>query len=445
MKNLPFILACAAGVIMAPPLYGSQDETIEPHATDIVIGGGPVFMAWPETDSFMTCGLTIYAPTQRHERRKPIQLMLLVDVSRAMQGEPLGSAKKAAKAVIETLKEGDMFGLAAFSTYGRAVFPMQALSAGVKPSAHSAASGLGDEDLRNTLEGIQRGLEQFDRLKGQDVLGRHLFLITNGDANTGMTARSKVLEKALAMAAERGVSISTFGFRYFDRGGDNFDEDFLYALAYKTRGRYYFIDNPDDIAPRVIEETDRVCSASARQVRLEISPPGRSSRIVNIEGGIREEDGRIFVGDMAAATMRMVVFDIEGRPRRQTDCEVRATWTEPDGVTEREVRAYIDIALVSGATRLNPKTAGRIIVYDLQASLAETSGQIAANRREYAMVFKDKIKDLEQENVILASDYVRQALAYYERFERVLSNSAVDNTVVVKHIKYRMQQILYGK
>jgi hypothetical protein len=425
--------------------FAGQDIIVEPSATELVIAGGSVFMAWPETDSFMTCGLTILSPRNRAPRRKPVHLVVLIDISRQMQGEPLGAVKQAIQAAIEKLNDGDMFGLVSFSTYIRDVFPMQVINPGVRASAQAAVAGLGDEDRRNTLDGIRRAMELFDRFKGQDATGRYLFLITNGNPDNGTTDGRKVLDETVRLAADAGVSISTFGFRYFDRGGENFDEDVLLAMADRTGGRYHFIDDPENIGMKIMQEADLACNATARKITIRITPPGKVSFVSNVAGGIVAGDGTISVGDMAPAGMRMVVFDIEGRPKRQNDCEVTAKYLEADGLTEREMRTYINIALASGAPRLNPAVAPRVIAFDLQASLAETAEQLAVNRSEYTMVFKDKIKDLEQENVILDSDYIRQVLSYYERFERILTNSSVENTVVQKTIKYRALQMLSGE
>ncbi len=448
--HMPVSTAVYFGLLLAVVSTVSVGQTaggeeLTAHATDLVIGGGPIFMAWPPTDSFMTCGLTVLAPTQKSERRKPVLLMLVIDISRTMQGEPLKYVKQAALGALEMLSDGDILGVVAFSTYARVAYPMQPLSAGVRPSARNAVSGLGDEDRRNTLEGLVKAAEQFERFGGQDAVGRHLFLITNGDANEGKTGSGIVREKTLALAQKYGFAVSTFGFKYFDRTGDDFDEDLLYDLAEKTRGRYFYVDDPRDMPARVAEEADRVLNATARKVRIEISPPGHSSQITNVDGGIVEDDGRILVGDMGAGDTCIVTFDIEGRPTRQRDCEVRATYMETDRLSEREVRVYLDIPFTGGSTRLNPKVAPRLIVYDLQASLAETSQELIKNRKAYTMVFRDKVKDLEQENVILASDYVREALKYFEKLEWILDNSSIENTVVIKVLKYRAQQLLLGK
>jgi hypothetical protein len=438
------LTVCVVSGFVFSSLAASHGGIAEAHPSDLVIDGGPMYMAWPATDSVMTCGLTILSPGEKVERRKPVMVIVVIDVSRSMQGEPLGSAKKAAKVVVEALGDDDVFGLVAFSSYARVAFPMQPLNSGVRPGAHAAINALGDEDRRNTLVGMTKALEQFERLKGRDVVGRHAFLVTNGDANHGVTDPEKILADVVSLAERSDVCVSTFGFKYFDRTSDDFDEDLLWSIAERTRGRYYFIDETGDMAPRFGEEANRVCNANARSIRVSIVAPGRSSRITNVEGGIVENDG-IFVGDMAPGAMRIVVFDIEGRPKRQRDCEVIATYLESDRQGQREVRTYLDIPLTGGSTRLSPKAAPRLVVYDLQASLVETVDELVANRKEYTLVFRDKVRGLEQENVILDSDYVRDMLRYYEGFERILDNSTIEAPVVIKHIKYRAQQILLGR
>jgi hypothetical protein len=362
-----------------------------------------------------------------------------------MQGEPLKYAKKAAIAAVEQLADGDLLTIAAFSTYGRVVFPMQPLNASTRSNAHSAISGLGDEERRNTMEGFKKTFEQFERFKSREDVGRHIIIITNGDPNQGTTGGEAVEEEIIEKARDRNISVSTFGFRYFDRSGEDFNEDVLYTLAEKTGGRYHYIWDVEKMVLMVQREASRIANATARDVRVEIIAPGRSSEIGGVEGARVQDDGKLFVGDMAPGAFRLIIFEIQGRPKRQRDCEVIVTYIEPDRMSEREIRSYLEIPLTSGSTRLNPDFAPRIIVFDLQASLAETTPNLKKNRREYTVVYRDKIKELEQENVLLDSDYISEALDYYESFERDLMNSTVENSVVIKLIKYRARQILYGQ
>jgi hypothetical protein len=362
-----------------------------------------------------------------------------------MEGEPIGAAKKALRTIIETLADGDIFGLVVFSTYVRDAFPIQVINAGTRLNAQNAASSLGDEERRNTLDGIKHSIALFERFKSQDAAGRYIFLITNGNPDKGVTDHAEVLKQTIELAGSANAGISTFGFRYFDRSGSDFDEDLLFSIADASGGRYHFIDSPDDILTRLANETSRICNASARNVTIEITPPGRDSRIVNIEGGRQGDNGRIVIGDMAPSETRQIIFDIEGRPKRQGDCEVRAYHLESDGQTEREARAFLDIPVISGVPTLNPAYAPRIIARDFQMSLAETSENILENRNQYVKVFRERVNELEQENVILDSDYLRGVLEYYKTFERTLSNSAVEYSVVRKMIKYKALQMLMGE
>jgi Mg-chelatase subunit ChlD len=444
MKTGMYVVALVALAGMALQSRAQEDVLGMPAASqEILLAGGPLYLAWPAADSFMTCGLRVVAPTQKVSRRKPIQVALVVDISKPMAGEPLQYARTAATRVIESLRDGDLFCVVGFSTYARVAFPMQPLSAGVRPSGRSAIDGLGDEDRRNMFEGLSKACEQFGRFKGQDADARLVILLTNGMPDKGVTDAQELRKKAVDLAAQYGACISTFGFHYAERSVDDFDEDFLSAIATESGGRYCYVEDPRTLPFYVAQELDRVSEPTVRAVTVRISPPGQA-RVENVEGAVFSGD-KVLFGDMGSGESRMIVFDLVGRPKRQRDLEITATYSDIDRQAEREARTYVEVPLTSDASRLNPGAAPRLIVYDLQQSLVETSGELAKNRQNYTSVFRNKVKDLEQENVILNSEYIRTMLTYYRQVERDLANTSLENSVVIKRMKFRAQLLLEGK
>lgn len=74
-----------------------------------------------------------------------------------------------------------------------------------------------------------------------------VFLLTDGQANVGMTAPSEFVEHARALR-ERGVSSSTFGL------GATFSEELLAQLADAGGGAYWYAPTPEQLEPAFLAE-----------------------------------------------------------------------------------------------------------------------------------------------------------------------------------------------
>ncbi|MFW6221416.1 MAG: vWA domain-containing protein [Fibrobacterota bacterium] len=395
-----------------------------------------VYRSWAEADSTFKCGVIIQTPADPTPRRLPAHVVVAIDVSREMQGEPLTYAKKAASHILNRLQDGDYFSVISFSTYTRTVFPLQRINSGIRRTAESGIDGIASESNRNLVEGMDAAVAQFERFKGQSASGRHLFIFTNGDADKGTVENPQVLSHAYSLSQKASIDISTFGIEY------SYNEKLLSEIANKTGGSYYYAEEPELLEALVEQEIRRVIMPAARSVRLRVDLP-KSTTISEVFGG--EKSGAyIKVGGVPAAARQLVFFELKGRPVRQQECIVEMEYTEPESQDARIERGYVDIALTDGNADYEPEIAPYYLVFSLMEQLVTYSGHVYKNRRGYTDFFRSRLIDLEQENVAFDSDFLQKSFVYLEQLDRRISNTAVEPEELVKGIKFDMLQFLRG-
>jgi hypothetical protein len=352
--------------------------------------------------------------------------------------------KDAAKVVVNALANGDQLAIVTFSDYSRCVFSMQQLNAGSRKTATAAIDALREETGRSIAAGLEKARTELTRLKSSTVAGRYLFLLTIGDATKGTRGPEELLAEAAALHDNQGIAVSTFGLSTFGTFGAkvDFNEDLLQEMALANGGRYYFVEEPEQTSAMVGRETERIAEASAREVTITLDT--QSDAVVTNVAGARHEENRLVLGDMRPGQRQMVVFDLVNRPRRERDIILTTTYIEPGGSTQRRDRSYMRIPLTSGSPRLHNVFGPYLAVYDLQEDLALAADRIEENRRDYLTMYRTRLTRLEQENATMRSDHVTEQLEYFREFERDLDDTAIEAERLIKHTKFRLQQLLYG-
>jgi uncharacterized protein YegL len=402
-----------------------------------------MYTSWIESDETMTCGLTIETPTMPSQERYPLQVILLIDASQHMIGSPIQNAKMSAKTILGSLSDKDMFGIITYSAHVRIVVPLQPLNSNNRRSAEGAINRIKYENNRDLSDGLKKAAEQFNRYKGQRSSGHYIMLFTNGDPDKGTTDPDGLLSLVKDLAKEYNIKISTLGYdRYYN-------ENLLIDCATETGGQAYFVEEEDiSEVPKVFaDEMRRITSISIHKVTLEIIPPSGAT-VTNIEGG-KLKDGKITLGDLQAEKTKSVIFELKGRPSKSRDLEVNVDYVDPVRLTSRKTRIYIDVPLSSGEHEYDKNFGPWLIEYSVQKNVAEAVEKIKEGkkdfRREYGEQFKEKVKQLEKDNLIIRSDYLKEAINDFAQLQRDIENAAILDPILIKQVKYRLLQLLYGK
>lgn len=413
------------------------------NVKELTVTGGLMYTSWVESDKSIACGLTIETPSTTPTGRYPLQVVLVIDASRKMEGAAIQNAKTCAKNILDKLLDTDMFGLITYSKYARIVSPLQPLNANNRRNAASAISRIKYDVGRNLSDGLKKGAEQFSKFKGQRSAGHHILLFTNGEATVGTTDLSQLQSLAIDLSKEYDIRISTFGYDRF------YNEDFLIGVAKKTDGRAYFIEEEKmaGMTYPADKEIKRIMETYANDVTLEIIIPS-GSEIKNVHIG-KLEDEKITIGKVQAGIKLPVNFDIVGRPSRRKDLEINIEYAEPVRLSPRKKRIYLDIPLSSGEPEYDEKFAPELVEFNTYLDVVETIEKIRGKdknvRIKYADEFKETVKKLEHVDVKLHSDYFSECVKHFWQLHRDIENAAIEEELLIKRIKYKFLELIYGK
>jgi Ca-activated chloride channel family protein len=203
---------------------------------------------------------------QKEQKRRPLNLGVVIDRSGSMQGEKLEYAKQAVKLLVSHLAENDLLSIVLFDTEVETLLEPSAVKDkdGIKSAVDQIVSG----SSTNLSGGWLKGIELLERTKDEQRLNR-LLILTDGQANVGITGMPELVALGHNAAHKAGIVTTTLGF------GEGFNEDLLTAIAKESRGRFYFIETPD-AAPEVFrEELEGLMTLVAQNVAitLTLAPP----------------------------------------------------------------------------------------------------------------------------------------------------------------------------
>ena len=282
--------------------------------------------------------------------RAGASVVLMVDVSGSMAGEPMNQAKRALTEFMRGLEPADQVALLAFSSNVRQVQDFTTSRVELD-RAVAALTPVGDTALYDAvLEATKKALEA--------PAGRRLVvLLSDGEATTGLDKRAASIEEARAS----GVGIVSVGL------GTATDRAYLTDLTNASGGRAI-----DAVSPAALRQayTDIAAAIRNQDTLNLIVPPGidRSSAAkLSLRVTNRTDAGQTdrSLPALAGAKPHPFSVTLEGTPAKATFTEVTTLKpVVPSGIQLASVDYQIDGASVHKATEapfayeLNPEALG---------------------------------------------------------------------------------------
>ena len=305
------------------------------------------------------------------QRRVPVNAVLILDRSGSMHGAKIDRARDAARALITALGPDDSLAIVQFSSDAQIVFSRQKMDGVARHMAFEAVSEI--EPMGGT--NLSSALDLAARLGPVDKV----FLASDGQANEGVSERGALLR--LARRDFPSASISTFGM------GDDYDEEFMTALASQAGGRARYINAPDILPGAFRDELSRASSMAARDVRLHIG--GLGGATVQKVLGYDSEGGWVRLTDFASGEERRVLVKLQvpaGRGLADL-AEVELKFEDAQNGGERCALARAQASFTADASLYSqPPTA--VAVDGAKAEMADIAQQAARmqeqGRREEA-------------------------------------------------------------
>ncbi|KYF67796.1 vWA domain-containing protein [Sorangium cellulosum] len=216
------------------------------------------------------------APARPH-----LSVHLVLDTSGSMAGAPIDSARRAAQALVDRLAPTDDFSLTTFSTGADVMIedgPVGPRRAAIRRAIGEIREGGGT----NIGDGLSLGYAQASRPGIPEDAVRVVLLVSDGRATSGLTRGDRLARLALD-AFQRGVQTSALGL------GDDYDSQLMSAIASDGAGGYYYLRDPEQIAPALSAELDRRLDpvATAVEVRVRLK---RDVDLLRVYGSRRLSD-----------------------------------------------------------------------------------------------------------------------------------------------------------
>jgi Ca-activated chloride channel family protein len=360
---------------VAEPAQPAHLEDAAARASDGPSRSGAWIGAAGESDFLLNgssdtvLGVWIDIPQSLARVRAPADVALVIDTSGSMAGAKIENARLAGRELVQKLSDGDIVSLVTFANDAEER---------VQPTLLGRSTRVGIQGVISAVVPVG-GTNMFDGLRlaeGQVTHGpashpvRRIVLISDGQANIGPSS-PEVLGALAARGADQGVQISAIGV------GLDYDERTLNALAMRSSGRLYHLDEPRELTAILDREIGLLQSTAATAAVVEVVPaPGviiLGADGVRMEplpsGGVQIPLGAMFAGQHREMLLRVRV-NAQGDGARAL-ASVRLRFRDPaDGGLERMQEVVARYQVTSDRTvvdaHLNAKT--RTILSTQQAA-----------------------------------------------------------------------------
>jgi Ca-activated chloride channel homolog len=303
----------AAAIADAPGLRATSDAALQ--ATDqpgrkdgpwIGAAGESEYVLPGTSDTIL--GVWVDVPSVSRRAHAPTDVALVIDTSGSMAGPKIENARAAARDLVEKLSDGDIVSIQTFSDGVEERVAPTVLGPSTRPAILRVIAGLTPTGGTNMFDGLRAA-------EGRVLSGppthpvRRVVMISDGMANIGPST-PEVLGAVAARGAQEGVQVTAIGV------GLDYDEHTLDALAMRSSGRLYHVDDPREMPSMIDREVALLEATAATGAVVEVVPaPG-----VQILGA----DG-VHVDHKANGAMEVPIGTMFGGQHREMAVRVRVS------------------------------------------------------------------------------------------------------------------------
>lgn len=243
----------------------ASDQPARPGGAWIGAAGESDFLMTGVSDTVL--GVWVDIPAAVQKARAPADVALVIDTSGSMAGAKMENARLAARELVDRLSDGDVVSIITFANEAQERVAPTVLSAGTRSTIRGVIAGLQPLGGTNMFEGLRWGEHNVARAPSTHPV-RRVVMISDGQANIGPSS-PEVLGQVAARGADAGIQVSAIGV------GLDYDERTLNALAVRSSGRLYHVDEPRELAPIIDREIALLQTTAATNAVVEVVPaPG---------------------------------------------------------------------------------------------------------------------------------------------------------------------------
>jgi Ca-activated chloride channel family protein len=384
-RYLGALCALLSALFTTPTLAQTTWVGGSPHHTQVLVGA----------DGHTWVGVWVDVPTaapQQPQVRAPMAVSLVVDTSGSMAGEKIQHARMAAASLIESLADGDVVSIYAFSSGVTEMAPPTVMSSASRGMLLARVQQLQAQGGTNMWDGMQAGIARMGQAPPSHPV-RRIFLISDGQANIGPSDPAS-LGNLAANATERGTQVTAIGVGY------DYDQATLGAMAVRSSGRLYHLGQSHQMATILQQELLLMARSVALNAYIEVVPaPG----VLIVEGataGAQVLEGRLRMplGAMHGGQRREVLFRARvdtSQPGDRPLATARFVYETPAAPQAQVQTARVQTAQVryqvtrdrnAQEASVAPRVMAMVVDHDAAMAQQRAAALLAEGRRDQAVV-----------------------------------------------------------
>ncbi|HEX4419541.1 MAG TPA: FHA domain-containing protein [Kofleriaceae bacterium] len=300
--------------------------------------------------------------------RAPLAVVLVVDVSGSMHGDPIAHVLRSCELLADLLTERDQLAIVTFSDHGGVRCGLTTMDAAGRVQVGRVLHGVATDGQTNLHGGLEVAAGVL--MTAPAGLRRVMVVMSDGQPNIGLAAPNELASYVTGLK----LAVSSLGF------GLQHDENVLAALATAGSGRYAYI--PDPVLARV--DLARAALAHggiiADQLELRIEPaegvellqivPATPLRVGG--KGLATPIGDVFVDEGRALAIELLLTLRSGATGRLAAISVSGR--APDG-TQLRTSASLDVDIRAGAPTVDRDAQRDIVLVQAEAARAQARAQ----------------------------------------------------------------------
>ncbi|MGK3997265.1 vWA domain-containing protein [Sorangium sp. So ce1024] len=193
--------------------------------------------------------------------RPPLHLVIAVDTSSSMEGDPITYVKAGLLEMIDALEPTDRISLVRYANMAEVV--LERAEASDRDALEEAFQGLVARGSTNLYDGLFTAFAVAERHLDPAWQNRVIFL-SDGVATVGLTSPER-LRSLAAGYAEMGIGVTAVGV------GSEFDVEAMRGISEVGAGNFYFLEDPKAVEEVFTEEVKTFLMPLALDVDLDVT------------------------------------------------------------------------------------------------------------------------------------------------------------------------------
>ncbi|MFS8068786.1 MAG: vWA domain-containing protein [Byssovorax sp.] len=241
-------------------------------------------------------------------RSGAVNVVLVMDTSGSMEGQPITDARAAALAMVDTLADGDHLAVVAFGSRVDVLLPATELDADNRTRARKSLEAMKAEGTTDLAGGLRQGLAQAQKYLDPHGVNR---IVLVGD---GVPNDESAIRPLASQAASQAIPITVLGL------GPDYNETLMGAVAQLSGGQFHYVRESVEVASFFKSEVLRLKQVYARNAGVDVTP-GPGVHIDSVVGLPMSRDGNggvhIALGDISRTDTRDLVVRVSTDPHRE--------------------------------------------------------------------------------------------------------------------------------